>query len=260
MRLRDAIDSHPLLAKYTHCLSTAELIPAEFRPSGMNPTQQAAHARTVRKETAPCAPLPDFTGFHRAFLDHAGAGDHPTREGDVRRAYFLSYDDTRYEYLQADEVGQRMEAGQPMVSATLSRPTRSGSRCSFQASCSARRSWSSCAAWTPLRCTAMSRRPATASIPARRSRSPRTNPDHSGYGTTRHPSPTAPLAAGAELTQAADHGGEGCHCRVLTVAGGKMAALLFSGSCVLAARLVLTSLICLVSLTDQSDLEFRSRM
>ena len=206
MRLRDAIDSHPLLAKYKHCLSTAELIPAEFRPSAidaplrmglasmskawetdefvlepsrislyigltgidgatfkreqlmdkfgiqvnktsrntvlfmtnigttrssvaylievlvkivrdleeglteMSPTQQAAHARTVRKETAPCAPLPDFTGFHRAFLDHAGAGDHPTREGDVRRAYFLSYDDTRCEYLQADEVGQRMEA------------------------------------------------------------------------------------------------------------------------------------------------------
>ena len=122
MRLRDAIDSHPLLAKYTHCLSTAELIPAEFRPSGMNPPQQAAHARTVRKETAPCAPLPDFTGFHRAFLDHAGAGDHPTREGDVRRAYFLSYDDTRCEYLQADEVGQRMEAGQPVVSATFVAP------------------------------------------------------------------------------------------------------------------------------------------
>src|SRR5262249_48555799 len=36
MRLRDAIDHHPLLAKYMHCLSTAELIPAEFRPSGMD--------------------------------------------------------------------------------------------------------------------------------------------------------------------------------------------------------------------------------
>ena len=218
MRLRDAIDTHPLLSKYMHCLSTAELIPAEFRPSAidtplrtglasmaeawetdefvlepsrislyigptgidgatfkreqlmdkfgiqvnktsrntvlfmtnigttrssvaylievlvkivrdledttaeMSPTQQAAHARAVQKQTAPCAPLPDFSGFHPAFLDHAGASDHPTPEGDVRRAYFLSYDDTRCEYLLADEVGQRMEAGQLMVSATFVTP------------------------------------------------------------------------------------------------------------------------------------------
>jgi len=88
----------------------------------MSPTQQAAHARAVQKQTAPCAPLPDFSGFHPAFLDHAGASDHPTPEGDVRRAYFLSYDDTRCEYLLADEVGQRMEAGQPMVSATFVTP------------------------------------------------------------------------------------------------------------------------------------------
>jgi signal transduction histidine kinase len=36
MRLRDAIDNHPLLAKYMHCLSTAELIPAKFRASGID--------------------------------------------------------------------------------------------------------------------------------------------------------------------------------------------------------------------------------
>jgi arginine decarboxylase len=220
MRLRDAIDKHPLLAKYMHCLSTAELIPAEFRPSGldtplrsglatmstawdtdefvldpsrislyigltgidgatfkreqlmdkfgiqinktsrntvlfmtnigttrsavaylievlvkivrdledsaaeMSPAQQAAHARAVLMQTAPCAPLPDFSGFHPALLDHraGGDGDHPTPEGDVRRAFFLSYDDTRCEYLQADEVDQRMETGQPVVSATFVTP------------------------------------------------------------------------------------------------------------------------------------------
>jgi arginine decarboxylase len=220
MRLRDAIDNHPLLAKYMHCLSTAELIPAEFRPSGldtplrsglatmstawetdefvldpsrislyigltgidgatfkreqlmdkfgiqinktsrntvlfmtnigttrsavaylievlvkivrdledraaeMSPAQQAAHARAVLKQTSPCAPLPDFSGFHPAFLDHraGGDGDHRPPEGDVRRAFFLSYDDTRCEYLQADEVDQRMEAGQPVVSATFVTP------------------------------------------------------------------------------------------------------------------------------------------
>ena len=35
MRLRDAVDHHPLLRKYMRCLTTADLIPAEFRPSGI---------------------------------------------------------------------------------------------------------------------------------------------------------------------------------------------------------------------------------
>ena len=215
MRLRDAIDNHPLLAKYMQCLSTPELIPAEFRASGvdrplrsgldqmskaweqdefvldpsrislyigatgidgatfkreqlmdkfgiqvnktsrntvlfmtnigttrssvaylievlvkiardldeqaaeMSHAEHAAHARAVLKQTSPCAPLPDFSGFHPAFLDR---GDHPTPEGDVRRAFFLSYDDTRCEYLLADEVEQRMESGQHVVSATFVTP------------------------------------------------------------------------------------------------------------------------------------------
>ena len=215
MRLRDAIDQNPLLSRYMHCLTTAELIPAEFRASGidqplrsgldnmekaweqdefvldpsrislyigptgidgatfkreqlmdrfgiqvnktsrntvlfmtnigttrsavaylievlvtiargledgaveMSPTQQAAHARAVLKQTAPCAPLPDFSGFHPAFLNPAGG---PTLEGDVRRAFFLAYDDTRCEYLLPDEVTQRMEAGQPVVSAMFVTP------------------------------------------------------------------------------------------------------------------------------------------
>ena len=36
MRLRDAIDYHPLLSKYVRCLITADLIPPEFRPSGVD--------------------------------------------------------------------------------------------------------------------------------------------------------------------------------------------------------------------------------
>jgi len=71
------------------------------------------------KQTSPCAPLPGFSGFHPAFTSR---GDHPTPEGDVRRAFFLSYDDTRCEYLLADEVEQRLEAGQPVVSATFVTP------------------------------------------------------------------------------------------------------------------------------------------
>ncbi len=36
MRLRDAVDQHPLLSKYMRCLTTADLIPAEYRPAGID--------------------------------------------------------------------------------------------------------------------------------------------------------------------------------------------------------------------------------
>jgi arginine decarboxylase len=36
MRLRDAVDTHPLLSKYMRCLTTSDLIPAEHRPTGID--------------------------------------------------------------------------------------------------------------------------------------------------------------------------------------------------------------------------------
>lgn len=215
MRLRDAIDGHPLLSKYMHCLTTGELIPSEFRASGINQplrsglnnmikawqsdefvldpsrisvyigltgidgatfkreqlmdkfgiqinktsrntvlfmtnigttrssvaylievlvaiardldsrvtemslAEESVHMRAVAKQTNPSAPLPNFSGFHDAFLD---ASDPPTPEGDVRRAFFLSYDDSACEYLLAPEVQQRLDNGQPVVSATFVTP------------------------------------------------------------------------------------------------------------------------------------------
>lgn len=36
MSLRDAIDNHPLLSRYVRCLTTADLIPREYRPAGID--------------------------------------------------------------------------------------------------------------------------------------------------------------------------------------------------------------------------------
>jgi arginine decarboxylase len=36
MNLRDAIDNHPLLSQYVRCLTTADLIPAQYRPAGID--------------------------------------------------------------------------------------------------------------------------------------------------------------------------------------------------------------------------------
>ena len=215
MRLRDAVDQHPLLSRYMRCLMTADLIPAENRPSGidqplrsglpnmiaawdadefvldpsrvtiyigntgiegdvfkrshlmdrygvqinktsrntvlfmttigttrssvaylievlvtmareletqladMSPAERTAHERAVLRLTAPSAPLPDFSGFHPSFTDGQGLS---TREGDVRRAFYLSYNDSYCEYLSPDEVEQRIEAGEQVVSTTYVTP------------------------------------------------------------------------------------------------------------------------------------------
>ena len=215
MRLRDAVNYHPLLSKYMRCLTTADLIPAEYRPSGidqplrsglenwvkawdtdefvldpsrvtiyigatgiegdsfkrkqlmdrygvqinktsrntvlfmttigttrssvaylievlvtiareletqltdMSPAERDAHERAVLRLTSPSAPLPDFSGFHPSFTDGHAL---PTPEGDVRRAFYLSYNDSYCEYLTPDEVEQRVENGDQVVSTTYVTP------------------------------------------------------------------------------------------------------------------------------------------
>ncbi|MEM8571944.1 MAG: ornithine decarboxylase [Pseudomonadota bacterium] len=60
-------------------------------------------------------PLPDFSFFHEAF--RAG-GDTP--EGDIRRAFFLSYDEENCDYLDLDDrIMDRLEAGEELVSASF---------------------------------------------------------------------------------------------------------------------------------------------
>jgi arginine decarboxylase len=215
MRLRDAVDHHPLLSKYMRCLTTADLIPSEYRSSGidqplrsglpnmikawehdefvldpsrvtiyigatgidgdhfkrshlmdrygvqinktsrntvlfmttigttrssvaylievlvtiamdlegqlmdMSPTERAAHERAVQRLTSPSAPLPDFSGFHPSFQDVNGQH---SPEGDVRRAFYLSYNDSYCEYLKPEEVEQRVENGEQVVSTTYVTP------------------------------------------------------------------------------------------------------------------------------------------
>jgi arginine decarboxylase len=215
MRVRDAVDGHPLLSRYMRCLTTADLIPAEHRPSGidqplrsglpnmirawnsdefvldpsritlyigptgfdgdafkrkqlmdrygvqinktsrnsvlfmttigttrssvaylievlvtiarelearlmdMSPTERDIHERAVLRLTSPSAPLPDFSGFHPCFTD----GHEPaTPEGDVRRAFYLAYNDSYCEYLKQDEVEQRVGNGEQVVSANFVTP------------------------------------------------------------------------------------------------------------------------------------------
>src|SRR3984893_6740511 len=48
MSLRDAVDNHPLLRKYMRCLTTADLIPREYRPSGIDQPLRSGLPNMVR--------------------------------------------------------------------------------------------------------------------------------------------------------------------------------------------------------------------
>ena len=83
--------------------------------------------RAVHRLTKFSVPLPDFSGFHTAFRDHHGTEPRP--EGDVRRAFYLSYDDTNCEYLTGEQIDERLDAGADVVSATFVTPYPAGLSC-----------------------------------------------------------------------------------------------------------------------------------
>ncbi|TDT74889.1 arginine decarboxylase [Litoreibacter halocynthiae] len=69
--------------------------------------------RRVKNLTETYPPLPDFSRFHDAFRP-----DHVTPEGDIRTAYYLSYEETNCDYLELDgSLQEALDAGQEVVSA-----------------------------------------------------------------------------------------------------------------------------------------------
>jgi arginine decarboxylase len=71
--------------------------------------------RRVRNLTENYPPLPDFSRFHDAFRP-----DNLTPEGDIRTAYYLSYDEKNCDYLELDgSLKDALEAGQEVVSASF---------------------------------------------------------------------------------------------------------------------------------------------
>ncbi len=83
----------------------------------MNAPERKAHDNKVNGLLHELPPLPDFSRFHDAFRpDPKGH----TREGVMRDAYFLSYDEDACEYLTLEEgIEEAMAAGREVVSATF---------------------------------------------------------------------------------------------------------------------------------------------
>jgi arginine decarboxylase len=90
------------------------------RISEMGLGERGRFEQRVHRLTTALAPMPDFSGFHPAFRDHTSV--EATPEGDVRRAFYLAYNDTYCEYLTDDEIEEKLDAGVDVVSATFVTP------------------------------------------------------------------------------------------------------------------------------------------
>ena len=76
--------------------------------------------KKVRSLTTDLPPLPYFSRFHPAFLP---AGDAPTADGDMRKAFFLAYDENVCDYVALnDELLRAVRGGREVVSASFVTP------------------------------------------------------------------------------------------------------------------------------------------
>ena len=84
----------------------------EERGEDMSASEQRLHNHKIESLTKHLPPLPDFSHFHQAFRSNGN-----TPEGDMRRAYFMSYNDDQCRYVTLRELEKYIAAGQEPVSA-----------------------------------------------------------------------------------------------------------------------------------------------
>jgi arginine decarboxylase len=80
-----------------------------------------AHADRVRSLNEDLPPLPNFSHFHPAFLTSC---DSVTPEGDLRRAFFMAYDEVTCDYIKLENGAllRAIDAGEELVSAAFITP------------------------------------------------------------------------------------------------------------------------------------------
>ena len=93
----------------------------EDHSEDMSPMERRIHEVRVASLTTDLPPLPDFSEFHRAFRHH---GTVDTPEGNVRRAFFLAYDEPECEYFTLNQLHARVHSGHEIVSSIRFRRTR----------------------------------------------------------------------------------------------------------------------------------------
>ncbi|MEN2473852.1 aminotransferase class I/II-fold pyridoxal phosphate-dependent enzyme [Burkholderia sp. GS2Y] len=89
----------------------------DARVSDMSTIERRTHEKRVRSLTLEQPPLPDFSSFHFAFRGRSIESRAETRDGDIRSAFFLSYDDANCEYIDMNEAARAIATGRELVSA-----------------------------------------------------------------------------------------------------------------------------------------------
>jgi arginine decarboxylase len=84
------------------------------RNEDMSPPEMRLHHLKVESLTKRLPALPDFSHFHHYFRC---SPDSTTPEGDMRKAYFMAYDEALCRYVTLKALQQRVAAGEEVVSA-----------------------------------------------------------------------------------------------------------------------------------------------
>ncbi len=86
----------------------------EARNNALNHAEKQLHIARIRSLTQETPPLPDFSRFHDSFRAVPGVPG-----GDLRKAYFLSYNELNCEYVKIRDCHGRMCDGRELVSASF---------------------------------------------------------------------------------------------------------------------------------------------
>ncbi|MGL4291846.1 MAG: aminotransferase class I/II-fold pyridoxal phosphate-dependent enzyme [Phreatobacter sp.] len=89
----------------------------ESNTADLSAIERRIHEKRVRSLTEELPPLPDFSHFHVGFRHGPDGNLAETPDGDIRKAFFLSYDEENCEYLTLTEVRHAIAAGREVVSA-----------------------------------------------------------------------------------------------------------------------------------------------
>ena len=80
----------------------------------LNKREEEIHLQRINSLTKEVPPLPDFSHFHHSFQALPGVPG-----GNLREAFFLSYNEENYEYIPIDECLPEIEAGKELVASTF---------------------------------------------------------------------------------------------------------------------------------------------
>ncbi len=103
-----------------HLVKVLTMVARELaeQQSQANRAGRALFEGRVHRLVEELPPLPYFSRFHQAFR----VGDADSRDGDMRSAFFLAYDDESCDYLTLSGVQQALDAGAEVVSASFVTP------------------------------------------------------------------------------------------------------------------------------------------